>query len=65
MSKIYNNGNQKRAKSLAPRTPYLRTKGVFEMSDVFIGFRRLPPGSMSLSKSLRASQPAPVWPGAV
>jgi hypothetical protein len=36
MSKTYRKGNQRRAKSLAPRTPYFRTKGVFDMSDVFI-----------------------------
>jgi hypothetical protein len=36
MSKTYRKGNQRRAKSLAPRTPYFRTSGVVEMSDVFI-----------------------------
>src|SRR5882724_2942730 len=41
--KTYSSENQRRAKSLAPRTPYLRTIGVCEMSDVFMtnmGLRR-------------------------
>ncbi len=41
MSKAYRNGNQTRAKNLAPRNPYFRTKGVVDKSDVFISGMRL------------------------
>jgi hypothetical protein len=43
MRKTYINENQRRAKSLAPRTPYLRTNGVSEMSDVFISSAKVTP----------------------
>ena len=43
MSKTYMNGNQSRAKSLAPRTPYFRTNGESEMSDVFISSAKVTP----------------------
>jgi hypothetical protein len=53
MSKIYRDGNHKRAKSLAPRTPYLRTSGVVEMSDVFIS-------RIWLRRTVRLRQARPV-----
>ena len=45
MRKVYIIGNQIRAKSFAPRTPYLRISSVSEMSDDFIRIVKVKPNT--------------------